>query len=67
MEALGGDHSSILKVNGYLARLEDFPIYHSVYADTFDGVPLPARTTVKVSGFRPPVLVELDAVAAALT
>lgn len=64
VEALGGDRSTILKVNGYLARLEDFPDYHRVYAEIFDGVALPARTTVQIAGFEPPVLVELDAVAA---
>ncbi len=64
VEALGGDRGTILKVNGYLAHLEDFPEYHRIYAEIFAGTPLPARTTVQIGGFQPPILVELDAVAA---
>ena len=66
VQALGGDRTTILKVNGYLARLEDFPSYHKLYAKAFEGVELPARTTVQIGGFKPPILVELDAIAATL-
>jgi 2-iminobutanoate/2-iminopropanoate deaminase len=66
VRALGGDRSSILKVNGYVARLEDFASYHVIYAEAFSGVELPARTTVQVAGFREPILVEIDAIATTL-
>jgi len=66
VRALGGDRKTILKVNGYLAELADFGTYHAIYAKAFEGTDYPARTTVQVAGFRPPILVEIDAVAAAL-
>lgn len=66
VRALGGDRKTILKVNGYLAELADFATYHAIYAKAFAGTEYPARTTVQVAGFRPPILVEIDAVAAAL-
>ena len=66
VRALGGDRATILKVNGYLARLDDFPAYHVLYAEAFEGVDMPTHTTVQIGGFKPPILVELDAVAAAV-
>jgi 2-iminobutanoate/2-iminopropanoate deaminase len=66
VRALGGDRSTILKVNGYLAEIDNFATYHAIYARAFEGTDYPARTTVQVAGFRPPILVEIDAVAAAL-
>jgi 2-iminobutanoate/2-iminopropanoate deaminase len=66
VRALGGDRGTILKVNGYLANIDDFAAYHAVYAKAFEGTNYPARTTVQVAGFRPPILVEIDAAAAAL-
>lgn len=64
--ALGGDRESIVKVNAYLARLDDFPAYHRTYAEAFAGAALPARTSIQIGGFKPPVLIELDAIAAAI-
>lgn len=61
--AMGGSRETLIKVNGYIADVEYFPTYHEVYRDVFGDAALPARTTVQVGGFEPPILVELDAVA----
>jgi len=63
---LGGDRTTLLKVNGYLADLDDFERYNAVYAEMLGDAPRPARTTVAVGRFAAPILVELDATAAAL-
>jgi enamine deaminase RidA (YjgF/YER057c/UK114 family) len=63
VESLGGDRDTLLKVNGYLARIEDFPEYHRIYREVLGSGPLPARTTVQIGGFQPPILVEMDAIA----
>jgi enamine deaminase RidA (YjgF/YER057c/UK114 family) len=64
VEALGGSRDTLLKVNGYIASVADFPTYHRVYREVLGEGPLPARTTVQIGGFEPPVLVEMDAIAA---
>jgi 2-iminobutanoate/2-iminopropanoate deaminase len=63
IEAAGGSISTIVKVNGYLADLADFPIYDRLYREILAATPMPARTTVQIAGFVPPILVEVDAVA----
>jgi len=60
----GGDIDTILKVNGYLADMADFPAYDRIYREVIAVDPKPARTTVQVGGFAPPILVEVDAIAA---
>ncbi len=65
VESLGGTRETLLKVNGYIADVGDFPEYHRIYREVLGPGPLPARTTVQVGGFEPPVLVEMDAIAAA--
>jgi 2-iminobutanoate/2-iminopropanoate deaminase len=64
VESLGGSRETLLKVNGYIASVEDFPEYHRVYREVLGEGPLPARTTVQIGGFEPPFLVEMDAIAA---
>lgn len=59
----GGSVESIIKVNGYLADLADFPVYDRLYREIIAGDPKPARTTVQIGAFAPPILVEVDAVA----
>ena len=63
VEAAGGDAATILKINGYLADLADFPVYDRVYRELIAVDPKPARTTVQIAAFVPPVLVEVDAIA----
>ena len=64
VESLGGSRDTLLKVNGYIASVDDFPEYHRVYREVLGEGPLPARTTVQIGGFEPPNLVEMDAIAA---
>jgi len=59
----GGSVETIVKVNGYLADLADFPTYDLVYREIIGVEPKPARTTVQIAAFPPPILVEVDAVA----
>lgn len=63
LQAAGADWSTVLKVNGYVADIEQLPAMNEVYAAVvcLDGAP--ARTTVEVSRFRGATLVEFDAVA----
>ena len=59
----GGSVESIIKVNGFLADLADFPVYDRIYKEIIGVEPKPARTTVQVGAFMPPILVEVDAIA----
>jgi 2-iminobutanoate/2-iminopropanoate deaminase len=63
VESAGGSVETILKVNGYLADLKDFPVYDEAYRRIIGGNPKPARTTVQIAAFSPPIRVEVDAVA----
>jgi 2-iminobutanoate/2-iminopropanoate deaminase len=65
VEAAGGGPESIIKVNGYLADMDDWPAYDEVYRSIIRSHPKPARTTVQIVRFPPPILVEIDAIAAA--
>lgn len=65
--ALGGGMDTLLKVNGYIASVEYFGDYNRIYREEFGEVPRPARTTVQVGAFEPPILVEIDAIAALRT
>jgi 2-iminobutanoate/2-iminopropanoate deaminase len=58
--AAGGSLRDAVKVSAYLASIDDFAGYNSVYERTFASTPRPARTTVGAAllGIR----VEIDAV-----
>jgi len=61
----GGSPGTILRINGYLADLDDFPAYNEVYRRIVVA-PRPARTTVQIARFFEPTLVEVDAIALAV-
>ena len=63
VEAAGGSVETIVKVNGYLASMDDFPAYDAAYRVIIGVAPKPVRTTVQIGGFVAPLLVEVDAVA----
>jgi len=65
VEAAGGGLETIVKVNGYLADLDDWPAYDEVYRSILGVDPKPARTTVQIARLPPPILVEVDAIAVA--
>jgi 2-iminobutanoate/2-iminopropanoate deaminase len=59
----GGDLSTVVKVNVYIADIENIPSLNAVYSRYFPAHAFPARTTVEVAGFRGKTMVEIDAVA----
>lgn len=63
VEAAGGGLETIVKVNGYLADLDDWPAYDELYRSIIGVHPKPARTTVQIARFPEPILIEVDAVA----
>jgi 2-iminobutanoate/2-iminopropanoate deaminase len=65
IEAAGGGVDTILRINCYLASMNDFPAYDRIYRSLIDVDPKPTRTTVQIGGFVAPLLVEVDAIAVA--
>lgn len=65
VESAGGSLETIIKVNGYIADLDDWPAYDEIYRSIIGVDPKPARTTVQIVRFPPPILVEVDAIAVA--
>lgn len=63
LHAAGADWSTVVKINGYVADIEQLPILNEVYTSMVCGAGAPARTTVEVSRFRGSTKVEFDAVA----
>jgi 2-iminobutanoate/2-iminopropanoate deaminase len=59
----GGDIDTIVKINGYLADIADFPVFDRIYRELVSVNPKPARTSVQIGGFAAPILVEVDAIA----
>lgn len=66
VEQAGGSAETILRVNAYLATIDDFEAFDDVYRDVIGLEKRPTRTTVEIGCFKPPYLVEVDAIAAAL-
>jgi 2-iminobutanoate/2-iminopropanoate deaminase len=62
----GGSAGSILRINAYLATMDDVESYDSVIREVIGLAERPTRTTVQIGGFKPPRLVEVDASAVAL-
>jgi 2-iminobutanoate/2-iminopropanoate deaminase len=63
LEESGSGLASVLRVECYLARAEDFGAWNAIFAEAFDS-PRPARTTL-VAGFPVPgLLVEIQVTAA---
>ncbi len=63
LQEAGGDLGTLLKINTYLASLDDFDTYNRVYVARLEQHGLPPRTTVEVTRFRPPMRIEVEAVA----
>lgn len=61
LHAAGAELTDVLKVNAYLANLDDFAAFNEIYREVFSE-PYPARTTVGVS-LPGGLLVEIEAVA----
>jgi 2-iminobutanoate/2-iminopropanoate deaminase len=63
LRVAGADWSTVVKVNGYVADIEQLPALNEVYMEVVGVHGLPARTTVEVPRFRGATRVEFDAVA----
>ncbi|MFE3281229.1 RidA family protein [Nocardia sp. NPDC059239] len=63
LEAAGADWSTVLKINGYVADINQLPVLNEIYTSVVCGVGAPARTTVEVSKFRGATQVEFEAIA----
>lgn len=59
----GSSFAGLLKVNVYLANLDDFERYNKIYTARLESSGFPARTTVEVSRFRDASRLEIDAIA----
>ena len=62
LESEGADASDVLKVNVYLADIDDFEEMNETYATYFDEEP-PARSAVEVGNLPKGVGVEIEAIA----
>jgi reactive intermediate/imine deaminase len=62
LESEGADASDVLKVNVYLADIDDFDEMNETYATYFDEEP-PARSAVEVGNLPKDVDVEIEAIA----
>lgn len=65
VESAGGSVATIVKLNGYLLKISDFPVYDRIYRSVIATSPMPARATVQVGDFIPPLRVEVEGIAMA--
>ena len=64
LETIGLDRSHIVDATAFLVTMNDFGPYNRAWADFFDGMVAPARTTVAVHQLpHPHLLIEIKAVA----
>jgi 2-iminobutanoate/2-iminopropanoate deaminase len=63
LKAAGSSRSQVLIVTVYLADIADFPKMNAVYADFFQGVTYPARTTIQAAALPLNIGVEIDVIA----
>jgi 2-iminobutanoate/2-iminopropanoate deaminase len=61
--ASGSSRSQVLKVQVYLAHIEDFQAMNAVYKEFFQGVTFPARTTIEAGALPLGISVEIDMIA----
>jgi 2-iminobutanoate/2-iminopropanoate deaminase len=62
-ELAGGNSSTLLKVNAYLASIDDFPVFDRVYRTLIGAAPMPARKTIAAGSLVSPALIEVEAIA----
>lgn len=63
LETAGSGLDRLVKVNAYLADIENLPEFNDIYYAFLDGHPLPARTSVEVTRFRDASMLEIEVVA----
>ena len=65
LEAAGSGIDRLVKVNAYLADINDIPEFNTIYYSFLEGQPLPARTSVEVTRFRDASMLEIEVIAQA--
>lgn len=63
LETAGGGLDTLIKTNVYLESLDDFPAFNEIYIERIGPHGLPPRTTVEIARFRPPMRIEIEAIA----
>ncbi|MGN6485023.1 MAG: Rid family detoxifying hydrolase [Thermomicrobiales bacterium] len=63
LEDAGSSTANVIKTTCFLANLDDFPAFNSIYATVFDAETAPARSTVQVARLPMGALVEVEAIA----
>jgi 2-iminobutanoate/2-iminopropanoate deaminase len=63
LAAAGLSFADVLKTTIFLTDMNDFAALNAVYAESFDGGPVPARSTVAVAALPRGAAVEIDVVA----
>lgn len=64
LAAVGATFRDVVKINSYLADIDDMPVLREVRAPYLNAAALPASTSIAVSAFaRPAALLEIEAVA----
>jgi enamine deaminase RidA (YjgF/YER057c/UK114 family) len=64
LAAVGATFRDVVKLNSYLADIDDMPVLREVRAPYLSAAALPASTSIAVSAFaRPAALLEIEAVA----
>lgn len=66
LEAAGGNPANLLKVTVYLVGVENWPAFNLIYAEMLGEIK-PARSVVPVPELHHGYLIEIDAVAVALS
>jgi len=67
LSTLGLSARDIVKTTVWLTRIEDFAEFDSAYGAYFGSAQLPARSTVRADLMVPGALVEIEAIAQAIT
>lgn len=62
LKEAGADFDTVVKVNVYLANMDDFPVMNEIYA-TFFKKPYPARATVQVAKLPKGARLEIECIA----
>jgi 2-iminobutanoate/2-iminopropanoate deaminase len=63
LKEAGSSREKVLKVNVYLAHIEDFGAMNAVYREFFGSPPYPARTTIQAGSLPGGIGVEIDVIA----
>jgi 2-iminobutanoate/2-iminopropanoate deaminase len=63
LESAGSSLKDVLKTTVFLADMDDFPEFNVIYAEYFDEISAPARSTIQVAALPLGALVEIELIA----